>query len=374
VNNRLKTMNNFSQTLINTRERLNFNQKSVGEKMGLSPSLISKWEKGDRVPDVNQLMELSRLYGVTIDFLMGQEKPVVFQSRARVTLSAEKKTVMGHALNDAAQQIYLLQRAWEKTERKPSRCLLLQEWDESALEDQAQVIRDQLNLNRSVTLAELKQALAEKNVHVFEWYLPSQLFGLSHHDNFTVIFINRALPEPQRLFTLAHELAHVIYHLREDKSLVSDLASRNDPKEKEANRWASEFLMPHRQLEKRVKDLGSHLRYPQIFHRLAQEWNVSPEALFYRLASMQIVRWSEKNRYLSAPTTPSAEPWPRVTNIFSQIAPAMIDAGLKAWIEETITSGKLAEWWATTREAVDDFLSQLETPEPLTALGLIEEA
>jgi len=43
--------------------------------------------------------------------------------------------------------------------------------------------------------------------------MPWHLSGLSFRGPFTVIFINRLHPPTRRLFTLAHEFAHVIFHL-----------------------------------------------------------------------------------------------------------------------------------------------------------------
>ncbi|NBP24932.1 MAG: XRE family transcriptional regulator, partial [Proteobacteria bacterium] len=40
------------------RERLGKSQKEVAERLGVSPSLVSKWEKGERKPDDGQFWEL----------------------------------------------------------------------------------------------------------------------------------------------------------------------------------------------------------------------------------------------------------------------------------------------------------------------------
>jgi Zn-dependent peptidase ImmA (M78 family) len=55
--------------------------------------------------------------------------------------------------------------------------------------------------------------LAEWNVFVFEWALPVQVSGLSYRGATTVIIINSLHTKQRRLFTLAHEFAHVLFHL-----------------------------------------------------------------------------------------------------------------------------------------------------------------
>ena len=42
-------------------------QQELAEKLGVTDSAISKWENGQAVPELNGLILLSELYGVTID-------------------------------------------------------------------------------------------------------------------------------------------------------------------------------------------------------------------------------------------------------------------------------------------------------------------
>lgn len=57
-----------------------------------------------------------------------------------------------------------------------------------------------------------------------------------------VIWINRNIPNDRKRFTLAHELGHLVMHLRSE-----NLEKPEDQKEIEANEFAGEFLMPESQ-------------------------------------------------------------------------------------------------------------------------------
>ncbi|MFQ9125948.1 MAG: helix-turn-helix transcriptional regulator [Butyricicoccaceae bacterium] len=45
-------------------------QEALGEKLGLSRQAVSKWEADQAVPTMDNLMELSRLFGVPVDTLL----------------------------------------------------------------------------------------------------------------------------------------------------------------------------------------------------------------------------------------------------------------------------------------------------------------
>lgn len=78
-----------------------------------------------------------------------------------------------------------------------------------------------------------------------------------------LIFINKHLPVDRYRFSLLHELGHLIMH-----------KIQNDDQEKEANEFASAFLMPERNMENALYDLSF-----QRFMHLKQYWGVSLQAL-----------------------------------------------------------------------------------------------
>jgi len=50
-------------------------QEALGEKLGLSRHAVSKWEADQAVPTMDNLMELSRLFGVPVDTLLRPDAP-----------------------------------------------------------------------------------------------------------------------------------------------------------------------------------------------------------------------------------------------------------------------------------------------------------
>ena len=51
----------------------NMTQEKLAEKMNVSRQTVSKWENGEVVPDVDKLLELSRLFSCTLDALLKED-------------------------------------------------------------------------------------------------------------------------------------------------------------------------------------------------------------------------------------------------------------------------------------------------------------
>ena len=59
------------------RKEQGMSQEALGEKLGLSRQAVSKWEADQAVPTMDNLMELSRLFGVPVDTLLRPDAELV---------------------------------------------------------------------------------------------------------------------------------------------------------------------------------------------------------------------------------------------------------------------------------------------------------
>ncbi len=59
----------ISQNLIELRKRKKYTQADLAEILQYSDKAISKWEKGESLPDIEVLYQICNLYGVTLDYL-----------------------------------------------------------------------------------------------------------------------------------------------------------------------------------------------------------------------------------------------------------------------------------------------------------------
>ena len=66
----------MGQRIAAERKKLGISQEALGEKAGVSRQAISKWEADGAIPEIDKLIALSRLFGVSVGWLLGvEEKP-----------------------------------------------------------------------------------------------------------------------------------------------------------------------------------------------------------------------------------------------------------------------------------------------------------
>jgi transcriptional regulator with XRE-family HTH domain len=59
-----------ASNLIKLRQQAGMTQAELGEKLNYSDKTVSKWERGESIPDAYVLTQLAELYGLTVDALL----------------------------------------------------------------------------------------------------------------------------------------------------------------------------------------------------------------------------------------------------------------------------------------------------------------
>lgn len=63
----------FADKLIQLRKQKGWSQEELAEKMDVTRQSVSKWESAQSVPDVERLVQLSALFGVSLDYLLKED-------------------------------------------------------------------------------------------------------------------------------------------------------------------------------------------------------------------------------------------------------------------------------------------------------------
>ncbi len=64
----------FNETLRELRKNKNMSQEDIAYQLDVSRQSVSKWESGVSMPDLENVMKLSKLFDVPIDFLLKNKK------------------------------------------------------------------------------------------------------------------------------------------------------------------------------------------------------------------------------------------------------------------------------------------------------------
>lgn len=79
---------NLQDKLVQLRKKRGMSQLELAESLDVSRQAISKWELGTAIPTLENLVALSKLYGVSVDYLVNDESTSDFDIPAVKTAQA----------------------------------------------------------------------------------------------------------------------------------------------------------------------------------------------------------------------------------------------------------------------------------------------
>lgn len=101
---------NMSEKLTALRKGRGWSQEDLAEQLDVSRQSVSKWESGASVPDLDRVIKLSELFGVTTDYLLrdvpepeslAQVPPVADEPQPRAVSEAEADTYLALVADEA---------------------------------------------------------------------------------------------------------------------------------------------------------------------------------------------------------------------------------------------------------------------------------
>ena len=72
----------IGQRIARKRKDLDLSQEALGERLGVSRQSVYKWEADSALPEIDKLVAMSRLFGVTVGWLLGVEEPPADEGQA----------------------------------------------------------------------------------------------------------------------------------------------------------------------------------------------------------------------------------------------------------------------------------------------------
>ena len=81
----------LANRLYEYRKQSGLSQEELAEKLGISRQSVSKWERAESCPDTDNLIELSKIYNVTMDELLNTSKDIKNIKEEKVEEVKEEK-------------------------------------------------------------------------------------------------------------------------------------------------------------------------------------------------------------------------------------------------------------------------------------------
>ncbi|HFU4122316.1 TPA: helix-turn-helix domain-containing protein [Streptococcus suis] len=82
-------MNQLAQQIRVLRTTNNLSQDELAEKLYISRQAVSKWENGEATSDIDKLVQLAEIFGVSLDYMvLGKEpeKEIVVEQRGKMNV------------------------------------------------------------------------------------------------------------------------------------------------------------------------------------------------------------------------------------------------------------------------------------------------
>ena len=69
-----ETRKNIADNIVKLRKEKHWTQAELADHLNYSDKAISKWERGESTPDADSLLELAKLFNVTVDYFFHKEE------------------------------------------------------------------------------------------------------------------------------------------------------------------------------------------------------------------------------------------------------------------------------------------------------------
>jgi len=162
-------------------------------------------------------------------------------------------------------------------------------------------LEDQINwLNHREAMENWRNLIQDKGVFVFKRsFKQKDISGFCLVDQeFPVIYINNSSALFRQIFSLFHELAHILLNMNSisklDDSYIDYLGDVERKMELFCNRFSAEFLVPISDFNKQVSQYNKH-NADQFFKNMANRYKVSREVILRRLLSIDKITNSYYN-------------------------------------------------------------------------------
>ena len=69
----------FAEVLVSLRSKRQMTQQELAERMFVTRQAVSRWETGEATPSADILLALSRLFGISVNTLLGSPRKLICQ-------------------------------------------------------------------------------------------------------------------------------------------------------------------------------------------------------------------------------------------------------------------------------------------------------
>lgn len=287
------------------REKYNYSLEDIAQKFNKPTTIINSWEDGTGSPTYVQLERLAyEIYKrpLAIFFFTESPKDTSGKELFRTLPEYEFKQM-------SPQFTYIIRKAQARQENlrelnegnNVSNENLTNQFSISknnTVEEVARKFRKYLGvtleeqktwMNADIALKHWRTIIEDNGIYIFKDAFKDDSFSgfCLYDDIFPIIYINNSKAKTRQIFTLFHELAHILFKTGGVDTRLDDYIDYLDAESKlieiYCNKFAGEFLVPQKDFEDDI--MGKNLD-EEIFSDLATLYSVSREVILRKLLDM----------------------------------------------------------------------------------------
>jgi Zn-dependent peptidase ImmA (M78 family)/DNA-binding XRE family transcriptional regulator len=267
------------------RKRRRLTGKGLAAAAGVSAVTVSRIENWENEPDIETVARLSRALAYPVEFFFADD-PDEFDTTAVSFRSLSKMSAKERDASIAAGILGLLLSDWIESKFSLPATNLLDLSYETDPEAAARALRQFWGIGEK-PIGNMLGMMEFQGVRVFS--LSEETASVDAfsfwRDNSPFVFLNNFKTAEHSIYDTGHELGHLVMHRH-----GGPLSSRSA--EREANHFASAFLMPANDVRARMP----HFITVDLIIKAKARWRVSAMAMAYRLYSLGLLsEWQYKS-------------------------------------------------------------------------------
>ncbi len=277
------------------RETKGLTQEGAASKLGLARTTLVAIEAGQRVVRPAELVAFASLYGTSVNALARRSavhielKPEFRRGKEGVTDDPDALAAFALLTRLASSYVELEERLAQPLPRNyPQVTRILRGGIDQQAEDLALELRSRLGLG-TAPINDLVNILeSELGVRVFFHPLPSDIAGVYafHERSGACVLVNSKHPKTRQLWTLAHELGHLLTS-RETPSVLR--IGTRDPSEYVADIFAGAFLAPSSTVRRMHTEFSASGFSPKHLIIMSNRFGLSIEAMCRRMERLGLL-------------------------------------------------------------------------------------
>lgn len=121
----------LAEKIINLRKKNGWSQEELGQRLNVSRQSVSKWESMTSIPDLEKIIKMSEIFGVTTDFLLKEEMEMEKITEMDITGRNEimqeegiSVPIRNMTLDEVNTYLEMIEKAGAKIARAVSVCIL----------------------------------------------------------------------------------------------------------------------------------------------------------------------------------------------------------------------------------------------------------